>query len=99
MAPAQQNQKRARKEARLEARVTPKQKRLLERAAGLRGTSVTEFVLASAHAAALETIRETEVLSLESQARDSFVRALLHPPLPNAAAKAAARRYRKLAGR
>ncbi len=98
MAPAQQNQKRARKEARLEARVTPKQKRLLERAAGLRGTSVTEFVLASAHAAALETIRETEVLSLESQARDSFVRALLHPPLPNAAAKAAARRYRKQMG-
>ena len=37
---------------RLEARITREQKRIIERAAGLRGTSVTEFVVVSAQQAA-----------------------------------------------
>ena len=37
-----------RREERLEARLTLVQKRLIERTAALRGTSVTEFVVASA---------------------------------------------------
>ena len=44
---AQIQSQRSRKEERLEARVTPAQKRLIERAATLRGTSVTEFVVVS----------------------------------------------------
>ena len=43
--------RRSRKEERLEARITPAQKRLIERAAALRGTSVTEFLVASAREA------------------------------------------------
>jgi uncharacterized protein (DUF1778 family) len=46
MARIQQRRQRSRKEQRLEARVTPEQKRLIERAATLRGTTVTEFVVA-----------------------------------------------------
>ena len=45
-----------RKQERLEARVTRQQKRLIERAAYLRGTSVTDFVVASAQQAATATI-------------------------------------------
>jgi len=79
--------------------VTRAQKRAIEQAAGLRGTTVTEFVVASAQRAAAETIREFESLALRGEARDLFVAALLHPPRPNAAARAAARRYKTLAGR
>ena len=84
----------ARKEQRLEARITPEQKRLIERAADLRGTTVTEFVIASAQQAAADTIKEFEVLTLREEAREVFVDALLNPPLPNQAARAAARRFK-----
>jgi len=82
---------RTRKEQRLEARITPDQKRLIERAAELRGTTVTEFVVASAQQAAADTIK---VLTLRDQARKAFVNTILNPPLPNKAARAAARRYK-----
>ncbi len=80
---------------RLEARITRQQKRLIERAAALRGTSLTDFVVASAQEAAVAAIKDFETLSLRGEARDAFVRTLLNPPSPNAAAKMAARRYRQ----
>ena len=89
---------RLRKEERLEARVTPTQKRLIERAAALRGTSVTEFVVASAQEAATSTIRDSEVLVLRDEAREVFINAILNPPAPNKAARTAAKRYGKNMG-
>jgi len=89
---------RTRKEQRLEARVTPEQKRLIERAAELRGTTVTEFVVASAQQAAADTIKEFEVLTLRDEDRKIFVDAILNPPAPNQAARAAARRYKAWRG-
>jgi uncharacterized protein (DUF1778 family) len=85
---------RSRKQQRLEARITPDQKRLIERAAELRGTTVTEFVIASAQQAAADTIKDFEVLTLRDHARKVFVQAILNPPAPNEAARAAARRYK-----
>jgi len=87
-----------RKQERLEARVTRQQKRLIERAAYLRGTSVTDFVVASAQQAATATIRDSETLGLRDEAREAFVHALLKPPAPNPAARAAARRYKERRG-
>ena len=91
--------KYSRKLERLEARVTREQKRMIERAAELRGTSVTEFVVLSAQQAATKTIKDFETLSLRGEARKVFVNALLNPPAPNTAAKAAARRYKQRLGR
>jgi uncharacterized protein (DUF1778 family) len=82
-----------RKQQRLEARVTRAQKRLIERAARLRGTSVTDFVVASAEEAAAAAIKDSESLNLHDQAREVFITALLNPPAPNSAAQAATRRY------
>jgi uncharacterized protein (DUF1778 family) len=87
--------RRSRKEERLEARLTPEQKNLITRAAALRGFSVTQFVVASAQQAASETIKNFELLTLHDYARDAFVKAVLNPPAPNAAARSAARRYKK----
>jgi uncharacterized protein (DUF1778 family) len=86
---------RSRKEERLEARLTPAQKQLIERAAALRGTSVTEFVVVSAQAAATSAIKDFEVLSLRDEAREVFINAVLNPPAPNKSARSAAERYKK----
>ncbi|HKQ88505.1 MAG TPA: DUF1778 domain-containing protein [Candidatus Acidoferrales bacterium] len=86
------------KEDRLEARITPEQKRLIARAAALRGTSVTKFVVASAQEAAAEAIKESEILTLRGEASDVFVKAILRPPAPNRALRRAARRYRQKMG-
>ena len=98
MARIQQRRQHSRKEQRLEARVTPEQKRLIERAATLRGTTVTEFVVRSAQEAATNTIKDFEVLHLRDEARDVFVNAVLNPPAPSDAARAAAERYEKQMG-
>ena|SRR5438477_7843899 len=90
--------RRSRKEQRLEARVTSDQKRLIERAAELRGTSVTEFIVVSAQQAATKTIRDFETLSLRDEAREVFVNAILNPPAPNETAWTAAQRYKEQTG-
>jgi uncharacterized protein (DUF1778 family) len=95
MAKVQRVERRSRKDERLEARVTPAQKDLIERAAALRGTSVTEFVVASAQEAATATIKDFDVLHLRDLAREVFINAVLNPPAPNEAARAAAARYKK----
>ena len=86
------------RQERLEARVTSDQKRLIERAARLRGTSVTDFMVAELQEAAVQTIKEFETLQLLDEARDRFVQTLLNPPEPNEAARAAAARYKKQIG-
>jgi uncharacterized protein (DUF1778 family) len=92
---ARKARKRPSKLERLEARITRKQKRIIERAARLRGTSVTDFVVASAQQAATNTIKDYEIMSLRGEAQEAFVNALLNPPAPNAAANRAAGRYRR----
>ena len=87
--------RRSLKQDRLEARVTPEQKQLIARAAALRGSSVTEFIVASAQQAAADTIKDFELLTLHNEARDVFVNAILHPPAPNEAARKAAQRYKE----
>ncbi len=91
--------RRPRKAERLEARVTSEQKKLIARAAALRGSSVTEFVVASAQQAAADAIKDFELLILHDEARDVFVNAVLHPPAPNEAARKAAQRYKEQMGR
>ena len=97
MAPQQVRKalKRPAKLERLEARITREQKRIIERAAELRGTSVTDFVVVSTQQAAANIIKDHEMMSLRGEAREKFVDALLNPPTPNAAANRAAGRYRR----
>lgn len=83
---------------RLDARVTREEKEMIETAASLRGTSASDFVRMATKEAALNIIREHEVLSLNEEARRVFVETLLNPPKPNEKAVAAARRYREEIG-
>lgn len=98
MAPTLRARRPSFKHERLEARIAPEQKRLIERAAELRGTTVTDFVVHSAQQAAEETIKKFETLSLRDDARETFVQAILRPAAPNRALRSAAQRYRKRLG-
>jgi uncharacterized protein (DUF1778 family) len=80
---------------RIEFRATPDQKRLLERAAKLSGTSVTDFLVNTVQEAATDVIDKTESFNLREEDRKGFFNALLNPPKPNEHAKAAVAHYKK----
>jgi uncharacterized protein (DUF1778 family) len=86
------------RQERLEARVTPAQKRLIERAAQIRGTSVTDFIVSKMQEIAAETIKHYESMELRDDARELFVQSLLDPREPNKKAKTAVARYKKVIG-
>jgi uncharacterized protein (DUF1778 family) len=82
--------------ARLEARLPVEVHALLKRAAQLQGRSLTDFVVAAAHDAALRTIEENEIIRLSAEDQRRFAEALIDPPTPNAALRRAAEAHRRL---
>jgi len=80
---------------RTEARLLPEQKKRIERAASIRGLSLSDFMVQHADEAAIRTIQQHESWTLESRDRDFFLKALLAPAQPSTRLKAAARRYRE----
>jgi uncharacterized protein (DUF1778 family) len=84
--------RRARNE-RLEARISREQKELFQRAAELQGRTLTDFVIASVHEAAVRTVEAMHTIRLSAEESRAFAEALLNPREPTADLKAAARRY------
>ena len=82
--------------ARLEARISPETKLLLQKAADLEGRTLTDFVVASVQAEAYRVIEKHQKLKLNLEDSQAFVDALLNPPLPNEALKKAALRHKQL---
>ncbi len=78
---------------RLEARVSADQKNLFLRAAELQGRTLTDFVIASVHEAAVRTIVEMQSIQLTAQESRVFAEAMLNPREPTDRLKDAARRY------
>ena len=83
------------RDQRLDARVTREEKEMIETAASLSGASASDFIRMATREAALNTIREHEVLTLNEEAKRVFVEALLNPPTPSEKAIAAARRMKE----
>lgn len=86
------------REARLVARLSEAQKRLLQQAAALSGRTLSEFVVASAQDAARRVIAEHESFRLSREEQLAFVQTLLNPPSPNVRLKRAAKAYRQRTG-
>ena len=84
---------------RLAARVPAAVKEQIQHAAELTGRSLSDFVVASALAAADETIRRFEVVELTAHDSHLLARALLNRPEPIAHLRAAFDDYRKFTGR
>jgi uncharacterized protein (DUF1778 family) len=83
---------------RTEARLLPEQKERIERAANLKGLSLSDFMVQQADEAAIRTIQLHTSWTLEEQDRDLFVQTLLNPPEPSARMKTAVKRFRARAG-
>ena len=80
---------------RFDARLNEEQKILIQRAADLEGRTMTDFVLASALAAAERTIEQRTMLVLSARATETFVDMILNPSEPRRVLQAAADRYKK----
>lgn len=79
--------------SRIELRVSPEEKQLIERAATLSGSSSTSFVRSAALAAAREVVRAHEVVELTAEGAAAFVEAVTNPPEPNENLRALMREY------
>jgi uncharacterized protein (DUF1778 family) len=86
------------KRDRMHLRLDAKTKRKLERAAAHEETTVSDFVLANAVAAAERIIDAHEKVALPAADWDIFFDALINPPEPNKTLKEAVRRYRERVG-
>ena len=85
------------KDERLQIRVNPSEKRLLEEAAAARHLSVSAFVLLAAAQQAEAVLAERQTLALDPAAAAAFAEALSRPAAVNDRLRSALRRPRRFA--
>lgn len=83
---------------RTEARLLPEQKRRIERAAQIKGLSVSDFIVQHADEAAIRTIELHSSWTLNDKDRDFVIQTLMNPPKPGKRLKAAYKRHRERMG-
>lgn len=89
----------AARSSRLEVRIAPDDKEIIDRAAALAGSSTTDFVRSTMLAAAKEAIRTHEVIRLTAEGSRAFVEALIDPPKPNERLRALNQEFGSVVGR
>lgn len=67
----------------LNLRIKPEVRGLLDRAAAVQEKTLTDFVVDAARQAAVETLSERTLFSVDQERYDAFVAALDAPPEPN----------------
>jgi uncharacterized protein (DUF1778 family) len=80
---------------RIDVRLRPEQKSEIERAAQIKGLTVTDFIIQNAIANARQAIREYETWTLERPDAEIFAAALTQPAKPGPKLAQAAQRYKK----
>jgi uncharacterized protein (DUF1778 family) len=80
---------------RLEARITPEQKSLIERAAAYQARRVSDFMVQAVLEAAKAVVQEHEIVNLNPAESRAFVEIRLNPPEPNEEMRRAADEYRR----
>lgn len=78
---------------RIQARTTKHAKDVLERAAGMQGVSLSDFIVSTALEQANKTLRAHEQSELSVRDSRAFAEALISPPAPNEALRAARERH------
>ncbi len=79
---------------RVEIRINPDTKALLQRAAAISSRSLSDFVVTGAQQEAERTIREHDVISLSIRDSQRFADLVQNPPEPNDYLRAAMERHR-----
>jgi len=80
---------------RIDIRLRPEQKSEIERAAQIKGLTVTDFIIQNAVANARQAIREYETWTLERPDAEIFAAALMQPPTLGPQLSQAAKRYKE----
>ncbi len=89
----------ARNDARINVRLSSELKQTIEDAAAALGQTVSEFAVSTVVREARQVLQAAQTTKLSNRDRDRFLKALdSADSRPNAALKAAARRYGKLRG-
>ena len=89
----------ARNDARINVRLSSELKQTIEHAAAALGQTVSEFAVSTVVREARQVLHDAQITKLSNRDRDRFLKALdSADSRPNAALKAAARRYGKLRG-
>ena len=70
------------RDSRIELRVARSEKEVIERAAAMSGSSMTDFVRSTMLAASERAVRAHEALALTSEGAAAFVEAITNPPEP-----------------
>ena len=86
---------------RINFRLSPAQKQMIEQAAACSGQSLTDYAIMTLCNESSEILKQEQLTILTHRDRDTFLNALDNPPAPTDKAIAAARKYRedKAAGR
>jgi uncharacterized protein (DUF1778 family) len=82
--------------ARLEARIPAPIYELMQRAARLRGMTLTGYLIATAGEDARRAVEDAEIMRLAREDQIRFAQALIDPPEPNDRLARAARRHAEL---
>jgi uncharacterized protein (DUF1778 family) len=82
--------------ARLEARIPAQVYNQMQRAAKLRGMTLTGFLLATAGEQARHIVEEADIIRLSREDQIRFAEALIDPPQPNQKLRDAAKRHAEL---
>ena len=89
----------SRNDARINVRLPSELKQTIEEAASALGQTVSEFAISTVVREARQVLQDAQITRLSNRDRDRFLGALdAADAKPNAALKAAARRYGKLRG-
>jgi uncharacterized protein (DUF1778 family) len=83
------------KTARLQARLSMKQKSILQQSADLSGQTLSEFIINASMVEAKKVIKEHGMITLTTEESSRFVSVLLNPPGPNKALKGAVLNYKQ----
>lgn len=83
---------------RLEARIKPDTLILVQRAAEMQGSSVSDFVVAAAEGAARKALEDAYTIHLSVEDQRRFVELMLDPPEPSTALRRAKEAHEKLIG-
>jgi len=87
------------KTSRLSTRLTTEQKKLFERAAAIRGMTLSDFVLFSLQEAAEQAVDHQERMELSPLDQKRFVETLLDPPEPNSELRKAKKAHTRYIGK
>ncbi len=81
---------------RIEAKVTPETKALIQQAADIESSTLADFLSKSAQAAAQQTISNHSVLKLSTEGSKAFAEAILNPKEPTQKLKEAMKRHQQV---